>query len=199
MAKWRDYEQQIYEQFRIYFPICRVVHNTTIRGRFSKTPRQVDIAIQTHIEGFHLVGAVECKYFNKRVDVKIVDSFIGFLEDIQADFGYIVTNKGFTKAAANRADIPHLRLRVVAFSKLDSVQFDLDDLINQRIQALDCIEPIFRIRQQERSRYVDLHLTSLAAKKIVFKEGFADTQYFAQKNYWKKPHECSEISRASVK
>src|SRR6266498_2632311 len=181
MAEWRDYEKQIHEKFRIYFPTCKVIHNTTVRGRFSKTPRQVDIAVQSHVEGFHFFGAVECKYFNKRVDVKIVDSFIGFLDDIGADFGYIITNKGFTKSAANRASVPHLRLRVVEFNKLGIVQSDLDDLINQRIQALDCIEPVFLIRQQERSKFIDLPHTSLSTKTIVFKEGFADTQYFAHK------------------
>lgn len=181
LTEWRDYEKQIHEKFCIYSPTCKVIHNTTVRGRFSKTPRQVDIAVQPYLEGFHFFGALECKYFNKRVDVKIVDSFIGFLDDIGADFGYIITNKGFTKSAANRASVPYLRLRVVEFNKLSIVQSDLDDLINQRIQALDCIEPVFLIRQQERSKFIDLLHTSLSTKTVVFKEGFADTKYFAYK------------------
>ena len=46
---------------------------------------------------------VECKHYAKKINVKIVDSFIGCLEDVGANKGIIVSEKGFTKAAINRA------------------------------------------------------------------------------------------------
>lgn len=42
--------------------------------------------------GHEIKLAVECKCYSKNIDVKIVDGFIGFLEDIKANLGIIITN-----------------------------------------------------------------------------------------------------------
>lgn len=46
---------------------------------------------------------VDGKYFNEKIDVKEVESFIGMLEDIGAHKGLLISQKGFTQAAKNRA------------------------------------------------------------------------------------------------
>ncbi len=43
------------------------------------------------------------KKYNKRVDIKIVESFISMVKDVGANYGVLVSEKGFTKAAINRA------------------------------------------------------------------------------------------------
>jgi len=50
-----------------------------------------------------LIGVFDCKYFNRSVDVTVIDSLVGFMEDIGAESGGIVTSMGFSESAANRA------------------------------------------------------------------------------------------------
>lgn len=178
---WKDYESQIHRKIKSYFPNCAVKYDDKVKGRFSKVDRQIDVSVRATIDGFKIFGVVECKYFRKRVDVKHVDSFIGFMEDVNADFGYIITNKGFSPAAENRADIERMRLHVVKYAQLDNNQFDLDELINEKISLLACVESVFLMRQQQRSAFIDLRRTNFAKKTVAFKDGFAKTEYFAYK------------------
>ena len=62
-----------------------------------------------------------------------------------------------------------------------------DSCINSRIAAAD-----FMQRQRDRGHYVDLQATSEATQTIVFKQGFANTPYFAQK---KLLEECARAFR----
>lgn len=178
---WRQYEAYITEQFRMYYPMSRILPNHKVEGRFSQTRRQIDIAIRTKIEDFELFGVVECKYYSEKIDVKIVESIIGLMEDVGADFGYIITNQGFTKAAQRRIEVHHILLRVVEFSGLSEAVFTENELINKKIQTLDCVPAVFLVRQQQRSAFVNLRDTSFEEKVLVFKEGFVETIYFAQK------------------
>lgn len=180
-SMWKKYEDYISEQFKAYYPSCTIQPNYKITGRFSKVSRQVDISIRTKIESFELFGVVDCKYYSRKVDVKIVESILGFMEDAGADFGYIITNEGFTKSAQRRIEGQSLLLRVIAFSGLNKDLFTVDELINNKIQLLDCVSPVFLIRQQERSAFVNLRATSFDAKALTFEEGFVETRYFACK------------------
>lgn len=181
MATWKEYESQIYLKYKSYFPHCTVRYDDKVKGQFSKVNRQIDVSIRTKIDEFEIFGVVECKHFSKKINVKLVESFIGFLEDVKADFGYIITNKGFSKAAQNRADIKRIRLQIVEYVNLDESQFDLDELFNEKIKLLACIEGVFLMRQQQRSAFIDLEQTSFEEKVIAFKDGFARTEYFAHK------------------
>jgi hypothetical protein len=90
----------------------------------SRTKRQIDILIEDRIAGFDLKVIVDCKYFNKKVDVKEVESFLSFLQDLKASKGVLITNEGYTKAAHNRAtyDTQDIELRIIDFADLDAFQ-----------------------------------------------------------------------------
>jgi hypothetical protein len=51
-----------------------------------------------------LTAAVDCKRYTRKIHVKHVDQFIGFVGDVQTDVGLLVTNVGYTPAADARAD-----------------------------------------------------------------------------------------------
>lgn len=123
---WKLYEQQIYNKFSSEFSECEIIKNDYILGQFSKVNRQVDVSIKGMFAGHKILGVVECKCFNKKVDVKIIDSFIGFLEDVNANVGVIITTKGFSKAANNRAKVKNIRLDIVDFNYLDDYEFSID-------------------------------------------------------------------------
>lgn len=76
--------------------------------------------------GKSIFGVVECKYFNKKIDVKVVEGFIGFMEDVGTNVGIIITNKGYSQAALNRAEVRKIHLDIVEISKLSSYHFEWD-------------------------------------------------------------------------
>lgn len=121
---WKEYETQIFEKFCSEFPNSNVLINQSIPGKYSLVSRQVDILIKSDMIGYELLGVVECKYFSKKVDVKIIESFIGFLEDVGANLGVIITNKGFTKAAQNRASIKGIKLDIVNYEDLEQYHYE---------------------------------------------------------------------------
>jgi hypothetical protein len=124
---WKDYEDNIYEKFYSEFGNTHeLIKNTRVKGIFSKIKRQVDILIKSKIVGYGILGVIECKYFSKKINVKTVDSFIGFLEDVGANFGVIITNKGFTPGAKNRAEVKGIRLDIIDFNELDNYHYDME-------------------------------------------------------------------------
>lgn len=178
---WKQYEQHIHNQCRIYFPTAVIKSDDKIRGRFSRAYRQIDVSIRFKTESLDVLGIIECKYFNREVNVKHVDGFIGFCEDVGASFGYLITNKGFTKSAYNRTSGGQIRLKIVPFKDLEEMDMDMDDIINTSIQSLECVESVFLLRQRQNTIFADIDNTSLEKRLLTFKEGFADLEYFALK------------------
>ncbi len=121
---WKDYEIYITKHFQKLFPQTSIKHNVRREGLISKTKRQIDILIEDKVAGFDLNIIVDCKYFNKKVDVKEVESFLSFLQDLKASKGILITNNGYSKAAYNRAtyDSQDIELRIINFDDLDKFQ-----------------------------------------------------------------------------
>lgn len=121
---WKEYEIYITRHFQGLFPDTSIQHNVLREGLMSKTKRQIDILIEGKVVGFDLSIIVDCKYFNKKVDVKDVESFLSFLQDLKASKGILITNNGYSKAAYNRAtyDSQDIELRIINFEDLDKFQ-----------------------------------------------------------------------------
>ncbi len=121
---WRDYEHFIYNHFRNLYPEAKIDKDVKIVGHISKTKRQIDILVDISEVGVNLKLAIECKYFNKKIDVKTIDSFVGFLDDIKANKGIIITSKGFSSAASERAknDTRDVEVKIIEFSELEYFQ-----------------------------------------------------------------------------
>jgi hypothetical protein len=121
---WRDYELYITKHFQRLFPNTSIRHDVKQDGLISRVKRQIDILIEGRIAGFELKIIIDCKYFNKKVDVKAVESFLSFLQDLKASKGILITNKGFSAAAKNRAtfDTQDIELRIIDFSDLADFQ-----------------------------------------------------------------------------
>ena len=121
---WKEYEIYITRHFQKLFPQTSIQHNVHREGLMSKTKRQIDILIEKKVAGFDLSIIVDCKYFNKKVDVKEVESFLSFLQDLKASKGILITNNGYTKAAYNRAtyDSQDIELRIINFDDLEKFQ-----------------------------------------------------------------------------
>jgi len=121
---WKEYETYITRHFQRLFPGTSIQHNVRRKGLISKTMRQIDILIEGRLAGFDLKIIVDCKYFNTNVDVKEVESFLSFLQDLKASKGILITNNGYSKAAYNRAtyDTQDIELRIIDFNDLERFQ-----------------------------------------------------------------------------
>jgi hypothetical protein len=117
---WKLYEETILQHFQEVFPDYKVEGNQKIVGINSKRSRQIDVLISGEIAGFPINIVIDCKHFSTKIDVKIVESFIGMLADIKASKGVIITNIGYTKAAIERAkfDSRDIQLDIVDFEDL---------------------------------------------------------------------------------
>lgn len=115
---WRKYEKEIYRYFKETFPNTTIKFDQNILGRFSKVDRQIDILIEGNIAGYSLTIIVDCKYFSKNIDVKTVESFCSMVEDVDAHQGVLITSKGFSTAAINRAYYGNQKV------ELDIINFD---------------------------------------------------------------------------
>jgi|ERR1035441_5327685 predicted nucleotidyltransferase len=101
---WKDYEKKIFTFLKETYKDAEISYDQIIKGRYSKVNRQIDILIESYIASKKIKLIVDGKYFNKRISVKTVESFISMVEDVNAQQGILITSKGFSKAAINRAN-----------------------------------------------------------------------------------------------
>lgn len=178
---WRKYERKIHEELSKIYKDCEFEFDDKIYGKYSKINRQVDISIRGEVGGNKILGIVDCKYFSSKIDVKIVESFLGMIEDVKANFGLIITNRGYSQAAKNRADMKNLKLDILEFGNLKEVKITLDYLFNKRINNLELSKYEFFKRCKQNWGYFDEENSSYEKKIIAFKDGWANTEYYAYK------------------
>ena len=121
---WKEYEEEIFENFKSAYPNTKISYNQKIIGRYSKTERQIDVLIEGRIAGRKIRLVIDGKYYSKNVDVKAVDSFISMIEDIDAAQGILITSKGYSEAAINRAYYgpTEIELDILNFDELKEFQ-----------------------------------------------------------------------------
>ncbi len=121
---WSAYERQAFKLFKQYFPTAKVRKNIRVKGRFSKRKRQIDILIAEKTPAGILKTVVDTKLFTRKVDVKAVDALAGFVDDVGAQRGMLITSRGYTQAALRRAFYgPNdLELDILNFSALQQFQ-----------------------------------------------------------------------------
>lgn len=132
--KWKDYEIQVFNNFRAKYSDCELLLNQKKPGRYSKTLRQIDILVKGKMADIEVIGIFDCKCFSKKINVRVVDTMIGFIDDIGANFGGVVSQKGFSVAAKNRALAAKIDLRVIPFESPETV-------IDQFVPSLDFSDP----------------------------------------------------------
>lgn len=109
---WKEFEIYVENYFRSKFWNSRIERNLKIKGSLSKRTRQIDLTATGIFNGKQEKVIVECKYYNKRIDIKIVESFLGLLDDIQYERGVIVSNNGFTKSAVERINYSNKKVEL---------------------------------------------------------------------------------------
>lgn len=128
MKDWEKYEQQIFDKLDELFPNSDIQKNQRIIGKYSERSRQIDILVKSQSIGREILIVIDCKKFSKKIDVKTVESFIGFSEDVGAHIGIMITNVGYSKSAEKRAKNHHkdIQLDVVKFIDFEDYEFSFD-------------------------------------------------------------------------
>lgn len=121
---WKEYENEILTYFQETYPETTISFDQKIKGKYSKVLRQVDILIEGEIAGYQIKIAVDCKNFSKKIDVKKVESFCSMVEDVEAHQGVLISQKGYSKAAINRAHYGNqqVELDIINFEELKEFQ-----------------------------------------------------------------------------
>lgn len=121
---WKDYELEIYDYFVKTYPNANISFDAKITGRYSQVDRQIDILIEDYVAGSRIKMIIDGKFFSKRIDVKDVETFLGMLNDCDANKGLLITQKGYTKAAIRRAyyDPMDVDLDILSFEDLIEFQ-----------------------------------------------------------------------------
>lgn len=121
---WKKYEKEIHTQFQDMYPEAEITHNASLPGRYSKADRQIDILVQDYAAGEKITIIVDGKYYSENIDVKDVESFLAMMQDVGADKGLLITQKGYSQAAINRAynDPSRLELDILNFDELKDFQ-----------------------------------------------------------------------------
>ncbi|MGH8263928.1 MAG: restriction endonuclease, partial [Steroidobacteraceae bacterium] len=93
-------------------------------GRYSKRKRQIDIYLVENTPAGRVRTVIDTKHFSRSVNVKAVDGLVGFVQDVRADRGMLITNQGYSIAALRRAFYgpTKLELDVVSFAELEQFQ-----------------------------------------------------------------------------
>ena len=121
MPRWKWYEKHITDIFRKVRG-AEVEPNVTEIGQDTRTSRQIDIRIMVPLaidlgDGFCLEIPVkiivDCKDRKRAIDVTVVDEVAGLKDDVRAHLAIIVTPKGVSRAAKERAKAVGVRPVVV--------------------------------------------------------------------------------------
>lgn len=105
ILSWREYERAMFNELYYVFrsPEFLVVPDVrTIRGLLSSTRRQVDVAVYRNNIKLPVL-AVECKRYNRPLNIKDIESFLGMMSDLGVRQGVLVAPLGFSRSAEHRA------------------------------------------------------------------------------------------------
>ncbi|RQO32637.1 hypothetical protein DBR32_03325 [Taibaiella sp. KBW10] len=178
---WKDYENKLFNFLKETYPECEIEYDDSIFGLYSKTERQIDFAIRGNLAGKRILGVVDSKYYSRNIDVKDVESFIGMIQDVNANFGFMITNNGYSKAAKNRVKYSNLKLDILRVNELNELELTVDYFFNQNIKGLQLSKSEFLRRGKQNSAYFDVDKSDYKKRAICFKEGYATTEYYAYK------------------
>jgi hypothetical protein len=118
---WKLYELGIADVLRYkYAGLAQVETNVRLAGRYTRRRRrQVDVVVRRGGDDSDILVVVDCKLWRRKVDVRAVEGFLGFVRDIGAEVGILATEAGCTEDATHRIEeMPAMMIRVMTRAEL---------------------------------------------------------------------------------
>lgn len=120
-----------------------VEHDARVRGS-SGASHQIDVLL-----GADRRGLVECKFYDKKIDLPLVRSFFGQVQDIGADLAAMVTTVGYSRNVSLFAAHHGIDLLVLRSTEDDDLETRIRE-IHLKIEAVAVrcggvnVEPIYK-------------------------------------------------------
>lgn len=123
---WGEYEDAVLDECRRVYEVygADIKKDVHLRGALSGALRQIDVLVTFPLLDSSSTIVIEAKHYSRKISVKIVESFLGFLEDLGIENGVIVTEKGYSKAATYRAikGRGNVTVEILSLSELQQYQ-----------------------------------------------------------------------------
>ncbi len=121
---WFNFQEEI----KVHFNNIGCTAETNIQIQGVRTNHDIDILVQTKFLGHNLMWLVEAKCWNKRVSKLHVLALRQIVDDVGADKGFIISNKGFQKGAIEA--IKNTNIHLLTFDKLKELtNFTIQNVI----------------------------------------------------------------------
>jgi len=98
-----------------------VDHDVMLPGKDG--PRQIDIVLRGKVGPVESLVIIECKDYNKNVSVEAVDKLHSVIQDVNAQQGILVSSKGFSKTAIQKAK--RLGIQLFTAHKANTEKWDI--------------------------------------------------------------------------
>lgn len=105
--------------------------------------RQIDVLLRGKVGPFDNITIVECKDYNKLVNITTVDALDSVRRDINADKAVLVSRKGFTKKAIHKAKRLGIKLCTAHSAADEKWKFDLEIPFSITEFSVEKIQPNF--------------------------------------------------------
>lgn len=122
--QWAQYETYVFGSLQRLFPGATVRQDVHLVGTKTGRPRQIDVLVERDLGGFELRIAVDCKCYKRKVNVNDVERFLGMLDDVRVSKGVLMTTKGYSKTAYQRAqnESRDIELKILTTERLSEFQ-----------------------------------------------------------------------------
>lgn len=189
---WKEYEDIVFEECKNCIPCDNIQKNVHQKGQYSKRSRQIDIFIEQTIKGRTVKTVIDCKYYNRKVNVKKVESFIGMIDDLNVDRGIIISDMGYTKAALDRAyyNPKHIELDIYSLNDFKGQFQSLAAIPHAGEYGVFLIAPLGYCIDGCKNEF---SLCTLYQKGLTFKEATKNFE-FAYVNIWVKDNEIQTLT-----
>jgi hypothetical protein len=117
---WQEYEWSVLLKSRADFgPGFRVCGTESglrheVVGRYSQVPRQLDVAVYVGSDQTPRFVVDAKRKLKGKADVKVVDAFVGMLDDLGVEGGALVCPHGWTRGAERRARAGKIRTALLS-------------------------------------------------------------------------------------
>jgi restriction system protein len=138
VAAWTDYQERVASLFRGLG--CDASTNERLVG--VRTAHDIDVAVRSRHVGFDVLWVVECKHWQTRVSKLHVLALRQIVQDVGADRGLVMAERGFQRGAHEAAELTNVRLASLAeldqtagpelrLARLRLLQDEVDDYTEQ--------------------------------------------------------------------
>ena len=184
----------------------KITKNEFIMGR-SGQRRQIDISLRAEISGYPILMIIECKKYNRPIDIGEIDELIGKVDDVSAAKGILASDSGFTSGAFKRAkENRHIQL----ISVIDTTNTQLKSKILFPVYvtyhelgefifsiSVEDFNPLAKNKIQSNEELTSSRVSQLTeivkSETASFLKRFGSWNNENSKNLTQGPHEYSEI------